>query len=298
MVYGASIFLSRSPENFWTPTYAGNTEQSKLDKLLASICFALSASIFLILNVYASHYSRRYLFSQLVPQSINACLAITRVFNIFSNILGKCFACARIQSLTTCLIRHSGIAWWCHMQQAAYRRFARGMVYCLHTGHQYISEVRQHGKLRTVSIISVVGVRKSAVEMVESKLTLVCGKYTPLQKFTQYFSPSDITRFAVVCLAALLLSAIDRNLNILNILFSVSLCTFAASQTIDRQNKPTRADTYQLTHLYGSRLLAFCSGMLYIFDRKGLNATKNAAYAVLNILVQSIISETRKQRHS
>ena len=85
---------------------AKTPEHSKLAALLASVCFAVSASVFLTLNLYASYYSRRYLFAQLVPQSVNACLAITRVFNMVSDLFKRCLLCSRIKRIIRYLSFH------------------------------------------------------------------------------------------------------------------------------------------------------------------------------------------------
>jgi hypothetical protein len=275
---------------------AKTPEHSKLAALFASVCFAVSASVFLTLNLYASYYSRRYLFAQLVPQSVNACLAITRVFNMVSDLFKRCLMSSRIRRIIRYLSRHPCLVWGCRKQEVMYTYFSQGVIYCLQRGHQYMLKLRQQYSIQNLcDAFDVSKIQRRCVDIIEPKVTLIREKYTPRRKFEQYFLPGDIARFIMVCLAASLLSDIDHNFNIFNILFSLSLCTFAASQTIERRHKPARADTYQLLHLYASRLLAVCSGMLYFFDRRGLNATKNAAYAILNVLVQKIISETRKR---
>jgi hypothetical protein len=278
---------------------AKTREHSNLTGLFASVCFAVSASVFLTLNLYASYHSKRYLFAQLVPQSINACLAVIRVFNRLSGLFDRSFTCKRVTRIIAFITRHPWIIRGRRIQKIIYAYFSQAVVYCLQIGHQYARELRQQREScqRSKKIIIFTG-QKTSIEIIESKIALVLEKYTPRRKFDRYFCPGDISRIAGVWLATLLLNAVDQSFNILSILFSVSLCTFAASQTIDRHNKPARADTYQLAHLYGSRLLALCSGILYVFDRKGLNATKNAAYAILNILVQKVISETRKREKS
>jgi hypothetical protein len=264
--------------------------------LSAAVCFAVSASVFLTLNLYASICSGHYQIAQLVPQTMNALLALTKVVHYFSTILIDAATTCRKSAALQWLLSHPVVRWLRAREKHLYLRLSRIYIHFLRTSCTYFYYARQQENRSSRSPRPFSGkIKCLGRRLIESRLRAMYHKYGSRTKIEHYFLPRDITRTLGIVVAALVLSALDHNSGILNFFFSVCLCTFAGSQTIDRRDKPARADTYQLLHLYASRLLTICSGLLFFLDRRGVNAMKNAAFAVLNGLVQKIISETRQR---
>ena len=262
----------------------------------ATLCFAISALTFLTLNLYTSYHSTYYQLAQLVPQSINAALAMTKVINYFSDVITHGVLFLKKKFFIRFLLHHRIFSWINEKEYDVYMSLSHYYIQFLQMVYRYVRACHLGDNIQSTHIrAGGWGIRSRCIQYLHPRIVHIYHKYAAQSKFERYFFPNDIRRVAGIGLSAFFLSMLDHNRNILNFLFSLCLCTFAGSQTIDRRDKPERADTYQLLHLYASRLLTVCSGLLFALDMKGLNAMKNAAFAILNALVQKIISETRKR---